>query len=241
VLTIGGSAAYRAAKKLRSRLDLVASEVLGCSPEKVAIVDGLAFCRGGNRTLEGQELVGHAYQRGVKMEEEGYYMAPECRWDEETGQGTPYCQYTYGAAIAEVVVDTETGRYRVTDYYVAFDVGRAINPAGVIGQIEGGSVQGLGYAVMEELLHREGRVLNPSLADYYVPTAMDIPERIHVEIVEKPGVLGPFGAKIIAEPPVVLPAPAIRNAILDAVGVSINELPITPEKVLLALKKQGKR
>jgi CO/xanthine dehydrogenase Mo-binding subunit len=112
-------------------------------------------------------------------------------------------------------------------------VGKAINPQGVIGQIQGGTVQGLGYAMMEELVHKDGKVLNPNLGDYYIPTSLDIPKNIRTYIVEKPGPLGPFGAKIIAEPPIVLPAPAIRNAILNATGKSINSLPITPEKVLL--------
>ncbi len=239
VVTIGGRAAYEAAKRLRARLDLVVADVLGCKLEDVAIVDGMAFCKGGERTMEWADLVEAAYERGVKMDEEGRYVVPECKWDDETGQGMPYRQYTFGAAIAEVEVDVETGRYRVTDFYAAYDVGKAINPAGVMGQIEGGTVQGLGYAMMEELVHVNGRVMNPSLADYYIPTAMDIPERMHMFIVEKPGVLGPFGAKIIAEPPAVLPAPAIRNAILDALGIGVNDLPITPEKVLMKLLKKS--
>ena len=92
----------------------------------------------------------------------------------------------------------------------------------------------MGYATMEELIHERGVVLNPNLADYYIPTSMDVPKRFEAFIVEKRGPLGPFGAKIIAEPPIVLPAPAIRNALLSATGKSINSLPITPEKVLLS-------
>jgi xanthine dehydrogenase molybdenum-binding subunit len=107
----------------------------------------------------------------------------------------------------------------------------------VLGQIYGGTVQGLGYAMMEELVHKDGRVANPNLADYYIPTSMDIPKNFKTFIVEVPGPLGPFGAKIVAEPPIVLPAPAVRNAVLDASGAEVNDLPVTPEKVLMALKR----
>lgn len=233
-LIIGGRASMEAAQKLRERLNLVAAHLLNCPVDRVAIVDGIAFDKENpERRLEWRELVAKAYGMGIEMEETGFYIAPECVWDKETGQGSPYAQYTFGAAVAEVEVDMETGLYHVTDYYVAFDVGRAVNPKAVIEQIRGGSVQGMGYAMMEELVHKNGVVLNPNLSDYYIPTSMDIPDRFEVFIVEKQGPLGPFGAKSIAEPPIVLPAPAIRNALLNATGKSINSLPITPEKVLL--------
>lgn len=234
VVTIGGRAVKLAAEKLRERLNIVASYLLECRPEDVAIVDGVAFSvKEPSKTIQWKDLVKAAYDMGVKMDEEGTYTAPICIWDEKTGQGSPYAQYTFGAAVAEVEVDMETGLYTVLDYYVAFDVGKAINPQGVIGQIQGGTVQGLGYAMMEELVLKDGMVLNPNLGDYYIPTSLDIPKSINIYIIEKPGPLGPFGAKIIAEPPIVLPAPAIRNAILNATGKAINSLPITPEKVLL--------
>jgi len=145
-------------------------------------------------------------------------------------------QYTFGAAIAEVEVDTETGIYRVLNYHVAFDVGRAINPKNVIGQIYGGTVQGLGYGMMEELVHINGQVVNPNLKDYYIPTSMDIPDKLVPIIVEKRGAMGVYGAKVIAEPPIVLPAPAIRNAILNATGGSVNELPVTSERVYKSIE-----
>jgi len=233
-LTIGGRASFNAAQKLRERLNSVVAYLLDCPVERVAIVDGIAFDKEDpKRKIEWKLLVEKAYEMGIKLEETGFYVAPECIWDEETGQGSPYAQYTFGAAVAEVEVDMETGVYHVSDYYVAFDVGRAVNPQAIMGQLRGGTVQGLGYAMMEELVHENGKVLNPNLGDYYIPTSMDIPKRFHGFIVEKQGPLGPFGAKIIAEPPVVLPGPAIRNAILNAVGKSINSLPVTPEKVLL--------
>jgi CO/xanthine dehydrogenase Mo-binding subunit len=146
-------------------------------------------------------------------------------------------QYTYGAVTAEVEVDTETGQVQVLKMVTAYDVGKAINPILLEGQIEGGTIQGLGYGLMEELIHKDGFVVNPNLADYYIPTSLDIPE-IKVIIVEYPGQLGPYGAKAIGEPPIVLPAPAIVNAIDNAIGVRLTEIPATPDRVLTALRRK---
>ncbi|MGC9208247.1 MAG: xanthine dehydrogenase family protein molybdopterin-binding subunit [Nitrososphaeria archaeon] len=237
VTAIGGNAARDAALKLRQKILPVASKMLECNVDDVVLVEGYAFCRGKEaKKVAWEEIVKEAYDANIELSTLGYYIAPECKWDPETGLGSPYNQYTFGAAIAEVEVDTETGQYRVLNYYVAFDVGKAINPQRVRGQILGGTVQGLGYAMMEELVHKNGYIVNPSLKDYYIPTSLDIPENIQTFIIEKAGSIGPYGAKIVAEPPIVLPAPAVRNAILNAVGNGVNSLPITPEKVLNVIK-----
>jgi CO/xanthine dehydrogenase Mo-binding subunit len=237
-VVIGGNASRLAAEKLRKRLELVAADLLKVSQSDVSIEDGVAFDRADTtRSVGWADLAFEAHRRGVKMSEESFFMAPPAPWDTETGLGTPYLQYTWGALIVEVQVDESTGVYQVTDVHVAYDVGKAINPTGVLGQIYGGTVQGLGYAMMEELIHREGKVVNPNLADYYIPTSMDVPKNFKAFIVEVPGPLGPFGAKIVAEPPIVLPAPAVRNAVLDATGVAVNDLPVTSEKVLMGLKR----
>jgi CO/xanthine dehydrogenase Mo-binding subunit len=137
---------------------------------------------------------------------------------------------------AEVEVDTETGRVKVLRMVTAYDVGKTINPLSLEGQIEGGTIQGLGYATMEELIHKNGRVVNPNLADYYIPTSLDMPEMKTI-VVEYPGHLGPYGAKAIGEPPIVLPAPAIVNAICNAIGVRLNEIPATPDRVLISFRR----
>ena len=237
VVVIGGNASKLAAEKLRAKLLPLAAEILEAKVEEVAIVDGVAFDRKSpSATLAWNDLVAEAYRKGIGLTEEGFYMAPEAPWDQEVGQGTPYLQYTWGALVAEVEVDLETGYYKVVGIHAAYDVGKAINPGGVLGQIYGGTVQGLGYAMMEELLHKDGAVVNPNLGDYYIPTSMDIPQEFKAFIVEVPGPLGPFGAKIIAEPPIVLPGPAVRNAVLNATGVSVDDLPVTSEKVLMGMK-----
>jgi CO/xanthine dehydrogenase Mo-binding subunit len=237
-VVIGGNASRIAATRLRKRLELVAADLLKVKEGNITIEDGVAYDRTDTtRSVGWAALAAEAHRRGVKMSEEGFFMAPPTPWDTETGLGTPYLQYTWGALIVEIQVDEGTGVYQVTDVHVAYDVGKAINPSGVLGQIYGGTVQGLGYAMMEELIHKDGRVVNPNLADYYIPTSMDIPKNIKAFIVEVPGPLGPFGAKIVAEPPIVLPAPAVRNAVLDATGVAVNDLPVTAEKVLMGLRK----
>ena len=119
----------------------------------------------------------------------------------------------------------------------AYDVGRALNPLSVEGQIEGGTIQGLGYGLTEQLIHLDGMVANPTLGDYYIPTSLDIPE-IQTIIVEYPGAVGPFGAKAIGEPPVDLPAVALTNAVAHATGSRVFSLPLTPEKVLFSIKRK---
>jgi len=239
VVVIGGNASMIAAQKLKAKLVPLAAEMMKADADDVSIADGVAFkLSKPSVSVKWDDLVAEAYRKGVDLKDDGFFMAPAAPWDTEVGQGTPYVQYTWGALIAEVEVDTETGYYRVLGVHAAYDVGKAVNPGGVLGQIYGGTVQGLGYAMMEELLHKDGQVVNPNLGDYYIPTSMDIPAEFKAFIVEVPGPLGPFGAKIIAEPPIVLPGPAIRNAVLNATGVSVDDLPVTSEKVLMGSPKK---
>jgi xanthine dehydrogenase molybdenum-binding subunit len=143
--------------------------------------------------------------------------------------------YIFAAQAAEVEVDVETGKVRVIHCASAHDVGHAIHPQNVEGQIEGGVVQGLGYALTEEMVFDGGKVINPSFADYKIPNAKDVPSITPI-IVEAHDDTGPYGAKGLGEPGLVGVAPAIANAIYDAIGVRMKDLPMTPEKVLDAIK-----
>lgn len=233
-ITIGGRATQMVAGKLGQKLREIAAAMLKCSVDEVESREGV-FTSKAAHSVAFRDVVANAYSRGISLKESSTFTAPKCDYDAETTQGTVYLQYTYAAVTAEVEVDTETGRVQVLKIVAAYDVGKAINPISVEGQIEGGTVQGLGYALMEDLIHKNGIVVNPNLGDYYVPTSLDIPE-IKTIIVEYPGRLGPFGAKAIGEPPIVLPAPAIVNAIDNAIGVRITEIPATPERVLTSLR-----
>lgn len=241
-IVIGGRAAQVAAKAVQDKLASVASRLLQVPVENLDFAEGRIFSTSDpSRWLNFQDAVEECYRQGIALDETGHYVAPRCVFDRETSQGTTYLQYTYGAVVAEVEVDSETGWVDILKLTTAYDVGRAVNPLSLLGQIEGGTIQGLGFGIMEELVHKNGIVMNANLGDYYIPTSMDIPQ-IETFVVEYPGPVGPYGAKAMGEPPIVLPAPAIVNAIYHATGIRVYDLPATPEKVLLALKaKQRKR
>jgi CO/xanthine dehydrogenase Mo-binding subunit len=147
--------------------------------------------------------------------------------------------YAFGAHGVKVKVDEETGKVKILDYVAAHDVGRAINPLLLEGQVYGGVVMGIGYALTEEVICKNGENMNANFRDYKLFTAKDA-IKIKAPVVETYDEHGPFGAKGIGEPGCVPTAPAIANAIYDAVGVRIYDLPITPEKVLAALKEKNK-
>lgn len=178
--------------------------------------------------------------RALPLDERGYVFSAEATFDPPTkpldqdGQGIPYAQYGFGAQLAEVEVDVELGTVKVLKITAAHDVGRAINPTLVEGQIEGGIAQGIGMALMEEFFPGKGE----NLHDYLIPTIGDVPP-VESILVEDPSPAGPFGAKGIGEQALIPTAPAILNAIYDAVGVRIYKLPATPDKVCAAIL--GKR
>jgi len=156
-------------------------------------------------------------------------------FDPETGECDPHFSYAYGAHIAEVEVDLETGEVRLVRVVAAHDVGRLINRLAAEGQIEGGISMGQGYALMEEFIQREGYILTGNLHDYLVPTILDAPEEIVSLFVEVADAQGPWGAKGLGEMPTLILPPAIATALHDATGVWFNRLPITPERVVMAL------
>jgi CO/xanthine dehydrogenase Mo-binding subunit len=162
------------------------------------------------------------------------YIQPESlHWDETTYRGDAYPIYAWACTIADVDVDMITGEVRVTDLITAVDCGKALHPVMAEGQIEGGSLQAVGWATIEEIKMKDGGYQNDRLATYLIPTALDAP-RIRTVLVENPYSRGPFGAKGIGELPMDGPAPAIIAAIHDATGVWLDEVPATPEKVLAA-------
>lgn len=167
---------------------------------------------------------------------ESRFVLPEgMHWDDETQSGDAYAAYAYACGTAEVTVDTATGEVRVERIVAACDPGRAINPAAVEGQIEGGTLQGLGFALLERLTQHDGRYEQSRFQTYVIPTALDAPP-IDVALVEEPFSGGPMGAKGVGELPIHAPAPAIANAIAHATGARLRELPITPERLWEALR-----
>jgi CO/xanthine dehydrogenase Mo-binding subunit len=170
----------------------------------------------------------------------GTFTANHTGLDPENGSGNPWQAYVYGAQVAEVEVDTETGEVQVLGVWASHDVGRAVNPQGVEGQIEGGVVMAVGQTLMEDYKQEEGYPTSINLAKYILPTSLDVPQ-VNSVIIEDPDPLSPLGVKGIGEPSMIPTAPAIINAIYDAVGVRIHSLPATPEKVLAALREKRER
>ena len=168
-----------------------------------------------------------------------YRPPPTTPINVEKGISTPNITYGYVAQAVEVEVDIETGLIRLVEVYSAHDVGRAINPNLIEGQIEGGIVQAQGYALMEHLVSSEGMIRNPFLSTYLIPTVADIPAKVHSLILEYPDPLGPWGARGMAEMPMLPLAPAIVAAIHDATGVWLDEIPLTPDRVVARLREEG--
>jgi CO/xanthine dehydrogenase Mo-binding subunit len=167
------------------------------------------------------------------------YLAPKTTmFDPETGYCTPNFAYGYVAEAVEVEVDTETGQLRILRVVCADDVGRAINPALVEGQIEGGVAQAVGWATCENFISEEGRVLTPHLSTYLIPTVRDVPERVQSILVEHPDPRGPWGVRGVGEMPFIPLAPALVAAVHDATGVWFDEFPLTPERVLEGLQRR---
>jgi CO/xanthine dehydrogenase Mo-binding subunit len=177
----------------------------------------------------------------LPLDQHGYVITSEETFDPPTspldkdGQGVPYAVYGFGAHMAEIEVDVELGSVRVLKVTAAHDVGRAINPTLIEGQIEGGVAQGLGMALMEEFFPGRGE----NLHDYLIPSAGDIPP-VESILIEDPSPIGPFGAKGIGEQAVIPTAPAILNALHDAIGIRVRKIPATPDRVRAAILASGK-
>lgn len=178
----------------------------------------------------------HFREQGQMLTTEVFYDPPNKLPDFEKGYGNISATYAFGAQGAEVEVDTETGEVKIIHLVAAHDVGKVLNPQTLKGQIYGALAQGVGYALYEKLESHEGRITNPNFRDYKIPRVSEMNFPVDIEFIETNDRFGPFGAKGVAEPGLVPTAPAIANAIFDAVGVRIRDLPITPEKILAVLK-----
>jgi len=243
---ISGRAAQAAAADAKEKLFKVAAKMLGANPEDLEAKDRKIFVKGSPEKAVGfaEAVRAHLYDAQYtghtlllvgqgSVDVEGSEVP-----DRETGYGNSFCACIFGAHIAEVEVDTETGEVRIIKHCAALDIGRAINPMTCEGQIEGAVAQGLGWTVLENMIWEEGKTLNPNFLDYRIPTIFDTPE-VETVLVESVEPKGPFGAKGVGEPGMVPVAAAIGNAIYNAIGVRFSELPITPEKVLKALKEKS--
>lgn len=230
-----GNACIDAVGKLHQRMKEIAAKQLSAKPEEIEIENGVA--KFGDKSLTLKEIAAIAQTSQGGLIAHGTFIAPPTLHDKERTENmviTAINSPSFHAHAVDLSVDAETGEVKIHDYVVVQDVGRAINPTYIEGQIEGGVVQGIGQALSEEIVYENGIVRNPGLTDYKMPTAMDAPN-IRSFIVESPSKVGPYGAKGVGEPPVIHPPATIANAIASAVSARIQTLPITAEKIVRTL------
>ncbi len=235
-LYMSGSAVHKAASELRATLIAQTAELFSVPTDAVELADGMASARGDARKpLSFQELAAACARAHRSRSAFVIYQAPAGQvMDFETGQGKVFPDFTFGSQAAEIEVDADTGEIQVLAVAACYDVGRAINRNSVEGQIEGGVAMGIGYALLEEDQVAAGLTLTPNLMTYLIPTALDVPD-VTAIVLESGEGMGPWGARGIGEPAIVPTAPAIANAVFDAVGVRPTRLPITPERLWRAM------
>jgi CO/xanthine dehydrogenase Mo-binding subunit len=234
-----GNAVRDAGEKVRRKILEIAGEILKTDPARLSLVKGMIIEEGVGERAGLKDVLSKKFPRGGIILEIGYYSAsgsPLLK-AEPGPQSISSIFWMFATHAAEVEVDIETGVVRVLKIAAAHDVGRAINPMNCEQQIEGSVVMGVSNTLFEEFKMEKGRVLNNTLADYKLATMMDLPEIVPI-IVEAGHPEGPYGAKGVGEPAVAPAAPAIANAVFDAIGVRLKELPITPEKIRAALKNR---
>lgn len=232
-----GRSVQIAAEKLNELLQEGAASMLEIERDDLNYDDGVFYSlEAPHRRVLIQEVVKKLKKEGISPIGEGVFDPEITPLDPKSTQGSPVATYAFATQAALVSVDMDSGESEVMCILASHDVGKAVNPNSVIGQIEGAISMGLGYALTEEILLKEGLIQNPSFSEYFMPTALDIPEVISL-LVECEEPSAPFGAKGVGEPALVPTAPAILNAIHAATGVRLKELPATAEKLWELLKR----
>lgn len=242
---MGGNAVIMAANDMIAQMKETAAQVFRCTVDKLRHGDGHIYhVHHMDQRLPYYKLArGYAYENGNAIGGvvigRGTYIADGLtNLDPETGQGRPALVWTYGAHGIDLEVDVETGDIHILKIVSAFDVGQVINRKLIEGQVKGGVLQGLGSAISEGyIVNDKGRVMNPNFTDYKLPTAMDIPDEMVSIFIENPQFDGPFGARGVAEHPMISVPSVVGNALYDALGINFYRLPLTPENVALAILK----
>ncbi len=235
--TMSGRALLAACSQLKGNIANAIAGELETKSKNIGFGEGMVFRTDDpSRAIRWKEATGIAFAKKAGLTVVGHDSSPPTSWDEETGQGDAYVVFSWAVNIVQVAVDTRTGVARLEKLWAAHDMGKAINPQLVEGQIEGGSVQGAGYALIEEyIINDAGIPLNPRFSFYHIPTTKDIPDIVPI-IVEAAYEDGPFGAKGFGEQPLMGIAPAVANAVYDAIGIRYREQPLIPERIWKGLK-----
>ena len=227
-----GNAVRLAASELREQLLDIAGAYLGLHPHDLSLRHGWAFDTGNQqKRVSVAQLYKEGISRGYTLKASALYKPRTISEIRETGQSPQaFVTYLFGAHVSQVLVDIETGEIKVERHIAAHDVGKAINPKSVEGQICGGVAMGIGMALMEEIVYDKGKIKNPGWTDYIIPTIKDLPE-IEPVIVERDDPGGPFGARGVGEPPLIGAVPAVLSAINNATGKAAATLPVNPERM----------
>jgi CO/xanthine dehydrogenase Mo-binding subunit len=228
---LGGNATRVAAERLLQQIRQTAAIRLHCAEDEVT-QSGETFTAPDGRRVSLDEIIQYARNLNIPMSATAQWEMPHIHWSFSEGRGTPYVAYHFGAQVADVEVDTRTGKTKVLHIWAVHDVGKVVFPEGAVGQIIGGIAQGLGYGLLERVDFQNGRLINPNFDTYLIPTAADMPP-VTVEFVENELSFGPYGAKNVAEPSMVPTTPAILNAIYQATGTRVRHTPANLERVLL--------
>ena len=238
---MSGNAIIEASAPLRNRIFSMAKSMLlkkGSKSSGVMTAFQGMFSMGGKK-VSFNEVVAECWAKRLKMGEQGWHIAPHTTFDDKNGQGDVYSVYSYNANIAEVEVDKETGVIKPIKMTCAYDVGKIVNPALAEGQAEGGILQGMSWALYENLVYKNGKMLNPNFTDYVLANTNDKPE-YDIIFVEKFYGRGPYKAKGMGEVPLIGMAGAIGNAVKNACGIRIKKVPLLPEDVWSRLKNKNK-
>jgi CO/xanthine dehydrogenase Mo-binding subunit len=221
---VTGGAIKAACERVREQVLALAERQLGRTVAGLRLEGGCVVGGAGEipmARLLGQEVIEETVE---------WHHRPTSPVDPETGQGFAHVQYAFAAHRAVVDVDTDLGLVKVIELACTQDVGKALNPQAVEGQIQGGSAQGLGLAIMEEIQVRDGRIANPSFTDYLIPTILDMPP-MRIEVLEYPDPNAPYGVRGVGEAPTISSGPAVAAAIRAATGLDLPQIPIRPEHI----------
>jgi CO/xanthine dehydrogenase Mo-binding subunit len=231
-----GNAIINAAEKITPILLETAAAALDCSAQDMTLQNDAAINNKTKESISFTDLSEILYKYNKQVDFSGWWHVRPLNYDPEKGLGEAYYTYSYATHIAQVKVDTITGIIVLEKVWAAHDIGKAINPAGIEGQVEGGVAQGAGWALTEDFIFSDGKARTTNLSTYLLPTAMDS-NFVETIIIEEAEPEGPWGAKGIGEPAIIPTAAAITNAVCNALGYQFNEIPLTPEKVLNAIEQ----
>ncbi|MBO8160144.1 MAG: xanthine dehydrogenase family protein [Thermosipho sp. (in: Bacteria)] len=232
-----GNAVKIASEKIKTNIVEFLSGYFGVGKKEIEFKNGKVLIR--EKELSFNEVANLCNKNNVKLSEFGWYKTPKLHFDHETGTGEAYIAYTFSTQLSLVEVDLLTGKVDLKEAWVCHDIGKVINYDGAVGQVHGGVIQGMGYAIMEEIIQDNGKILTNNFNNYIIPTIKDIPANIHVDFVESEFKEGPFGAKGLGEPSLMSSPPSIANAISNAINKRINKIPVSMNDLILKNKEEG--